>query len=496
MSRKSLFLGALLCSLLVIASCDKLPKSGEDDTNKETQVTPEKPDDKNEPTAELQPSEQKIKLQEVGQEIMDMCPASEFETLSAIAEDFSESIYASEDYDWGTVSDWFDTELDEAYTSDENISISDGTHSSEWIADVLILMTNHTGLFTFTENGVTISDYNGGTKAIFTLNGKKYEAEIRSEGKVTNAIYVYTDEGSYTNEGYYDEYGNWVEESITNKYKDVVNITVGVPEKIHAAVTENGTALMAVTAEFTPSFSKEGIDLTTDSFATKITAEINGYEMVIERVAYNGSTGKAEFSKTFKKDGIVIMSTKVSADAVIETITESYEWGSENECYEEYTFITVNKAQNITASIDILGQIQVYGTCSNAIEASEELEAMWNALYGYTVNESDAQRHLNNFNAKLDLGVYYDGGNNRQATVEFELAHYVDDCGWEDYDLIPVIVFNDGSRYKLEEYFTESSFGSFIESFEAFCDSFAEVIGYEEELIVYEPEIVYPEEYN
>lgn len=497
MNRKLFLGGAALCAMFALSSCDELMKI-EDETkdgqNQETTVTPEDPSDKDEPAAELKPSEQKVKLQEVGQEIMDMCPASEFETLSAIAESFANSVYASEDYDWGTVEEWFETELDDAYSSEEKVTVSDGTRTTEWIADALILMSDHTGLFTLTEDGVVISDYAGGTKAVCTLNGKTYEAEITSEGKVTNAIYAYTDEYTYTNSGYYDENDNWVSGDILNVYKDKATFTVGVPEKINVSVSENGSPLLTLTAEFTPSFSKEGIDLTTDSFATKITAAINGYERIIEKAAYNGETGKTEYSETFKKDGTVIYSAKVSGDAKIEEVVEKWE---DSYSSETYTTIKVHKAQNIVASVDIIGQIQVYGKCSDGMEAYEELDAMYEELSRYddegnekTPNENEAQRHMSNFNTKFDLNVYYDGGSNKQAGIEFEIISYPadydrngdglinnDDCY---YDIAPVIVFNDGSRYKVEEYFTEDSFSSIIESFEAFCNSFAEVIGFEE----------------
>lgn len=488
MNRKLFLGGAALCAMFTLSSCDELAKiedETKDDQNQEIPVTPVDPSEKDEPTAELKPSEQKVKLQEVGQEIMDMCPASEFETLSAIAESFANSVYASEDYDWGTVEEWFETELDDAYSSEEKVTVSDGTRTTEWIADALILMSDHTGLFTLTEDGVVISDYAGGTKAVCTLNGKTYEAEITSEGKVTNAIYAYTYEYTYTNSGYYDENDNWVSGDILNVYKDKATFTVGVPEKINVSVSENGSPLLTLTAEFTPSFSKEGIDLTTDSFATKITAAINGYEKIIEKAAYNGATGKTEYSETFKKDGIVIYSAKVSGDAKIEEVVEKWE---DSYSSGTYTTIKVHKAQNIVASVDILGQIQVYGKCSDGMEAYEELNAVWEAYDAGS--ESEAQRHMNNFNAKFELSVYYDGGSNKQAGIEFEIISYPadydrngdglinnDDCY---YDIAPVIVFNDGSRYKVEEYFTEDSFSSIIESFEAFCDSFAEVIGFEE----------------
>lgn len=437
---------------------------------------------------DLQPSEQKEKIAEVGQDLLDMAPASEWEDYVELVDDFANSFYMSEDYDWGSIFDWVDEEADEVYKENCKLTKNGNTYTEEWTYELILLMANHTGLFTCTEDGVTFSEYNG-TKAVFYLNGNTYAAEIKSSGKVTEAKYVWQETYEWMDNYYYDpekgehvDAGKEIERVAIDKYA----ITIGVPEQIDIDLTENGSSLAKITLKFTTSFTKNQVNITTDSFSVNATASINGVEFVADKVAYNASTGKASYSASIKKNGKALISSSMSADVKIKesvkTWESSYDKGS-------YTVIEVEKLQSIAMDMDILGQIQVKGTCTNAMEAYEELDAVYYELNDYdwetgnskNPNENEARRHLNNFNAKLSLNIYYDGGNTKQASVEFDIAKYVDNYdGWVSYDIIPILVFNDGSKYKIEEFFTENAFGDLVDNFYELCESFEDLLGYSE----------------
>ena len=140
--------------------------------------------------------------------------------------------------------------------------------------------------------------------------------------------------------------------------------------------------------------------------------------------------------------------------------------------------------------MDIIGEIQVKGSCSNAMEAAEELELIWEALSYYnhetggekTPNLIEANRHVDNFNAKFKINVYYDGKDTKQAAVKFAIAETEVYYGRTYYDVIPIIEFNDGSKYKIEEFFTEHAFGDLIDSFYELCESYDEVFGFTMEM--------------
>lgn len=438
----------------------------------------------------LQPSEQKVKISDVGEELLAEVPAEEWERYSQFVEDLANSCYTSDDYNWGNVEDWFYEEVEGAFSEETKLIINGGKYTNEWVAEIVVLMSDHTGLFTCTEQGVTISDYDG-TKAVFTLNGKTYEAEIKSSGKVAEVKYnlcnSHADKSAWD---YYDpEKDEWVYVDDPIEYERVHNtyFTVGVPERIDITLTENGASLFSATMEFTPSFKSENLNLTTDALSVKTTVKVNGFEIVADRIAYDGAASEASFKTSVKKDGKSLISVSASAGLKMKVETETYDDGDWSYRYE---YLVVEKAQTINVSMDILGQIQAKGSCSNALEAFDELEAMWDELSYYddetgkqkNPNLNEANRHLDNFNAKLKVNVYYDGTDTKQAAVKFALAEEEEYSNRVYYELIPIIEFNDGSKYKIEEFFTEDAFSELVDSFYELCESYDEVFGFSMEV--------------
>ena len=484
--KKILFLATLAC---VFAACDEF--------GKEVVNITDNPILSDEPTTPLQPSEQKVKLESVARNFMSECPAEDFEKISGIADAFVEK-FGVEGYDLTQFHNWIDSQYETAWKGDYEVTTSGGKVDVTESYDLLFLIANHKGHFDFGENGVTVNTEYDGLKVTCTVNGNSYEAVIEQSGKVTNAIYTLTDNDLSTGNGYYTEDGEWIEVSsstqVTNKWN--MKLTVGVPERLDITVSENGSPLAQITAEFTPGFTASGIVPTKDSFSTETTIRIEDYEYVIENLKYDGAAGTASTSQTLKKNGKTLISYNVSGNVRIEVVTEKEEWDGYS---YEYQYVKASLAKDVTAALDILGEVQVIGFCSNAMEASDEMEAFWDALYsdGDVVNENAAQRHLGNFNAKFDFGVFYDKGNNRQADLEFEYRHNPgEEADWDIngdglvngndryngyYEFFPVIVFNDGSRYSVEEYFTEDAFGNLVEDFYEFCESFGEVFGVEDE---------------
>lgn len=472
--KKTLFLALLLG--FALTSCGELNKnSGENVDN---------PFLDDEPTEELQPDEQKTKLESVANKLMQECSHSDWNDLSKLAEDFSKK-FCTEDYDFDAFYEWYDVEFGKAFKEEDSETISNGKKYSSYYIEVLILLSNHKGLFTFGDKGVTVTDYDG-TKAAFSLNGKNYEATIRQEGKITEAVYVYTYKGQWNESGYIDENGNWVEGDIEINADEKYKVTVGVPERLEVIITENGSEYAAATIGFTPSLTAGNVNPATDSFSSEISVRMNGYEYTVENITYDGASGKGSFSRTISKNGKTLLSSVASGDIRFET-------KKEKDGNYEYTIIEASLAKNITATVDILGEIQVVASCSNANDAIESSDKFWQAAR--SDDENTARRHLDNLNAKFDTGVFYDKGNNKQAQIIFDFTREVYDAEWDsngdglinsldtyiEYYLMPIIVFNDGSKYAIDEYFTEEAFGELITSFEEFCSNYAGLFGFIEE---------------
>lgn len=482
--KKVFYSAAVAC--LVFAACEDLEKDG-------TGSIFDNPILSDKPTTPLQPSEQKTKLESVARNFMDECSAEDFQKISGISEAFSNK-FITDSYDFNAFYDWFNLQYETTWKGDYDLTISDGKVNITDSYDLLFLIANHKGHFHFGENAMTVDSSYNGLKATFSLDGKNYEAIIEQSGKVTDAIYSIVDKDVTTGNGYWnEETEEWVDVSSSTQVTNVWNfkITIGIPETLNISIKENGSPLAQVDAKFYPSLTASGIVPSKDSFSSEVTIKIDDYEYILQNLKYDAASGKASASQTLRKNGKTLLYSSVSGDVRIDTgtIKGEMEYGT-----YEYAYVEATLAKDITAAIDILGELQVIGTCSNALEANDAIEAFWDTLRENNPDEKTAQRHLDNFNAKFDFGVFYDKGNNRQADLEIEYLHNMgEEAGWDIngdgivngndryddyYSLFPIIVFNDGSKNSIEEFFTEEAFGNLIEDFYNFCENFGEMFGF------------------
>ena len=122
-------------------------------------------------------------------------------------------------------------------------------------------------------------------------------------------------------------------------------------------------------------------------------------------------------------------------------------------------------AKNIYMSFSVLDKAQIIGRIADYKEISSLADRM-NPKAG----DEEYKKAVDEFNSKLDLGLYYNGSTKPQATFEFELKiSEIKDQGRDEkrWQLIPVLVFSDGARVSCEEFFDEDNFIKAIEAFDA-----------------------------
>lgn len=478
--------GAVLATALVaFVSCDGLFSDGEEGVV-------------------LQPDEQKEYLETVAVELLEKCPADDMKRYADLVDSFYRDYLEDDKYDFSALKDFSDEVYDESWTEEESeyIDLQKDEYIRESIINLAVVLSNHNGEFTFGRKAVVKdSDNFDGVKVTAQIGSKNYTAELTHSGKVTKATYNYLYFRSEDSDGYWDEKNNdWVSRpGMVDKYREECNVTIDVPEKIEVVFSEEGKPVAKVTITMTKNFSQDGLDPAVDNFNANVVISFdNGYEVVVDKASYDGSKGQAGSAVKFKKDGQALVSSSAYGDAQV--INEQYRC---EDCAEygnihEYTTVKVKKAKNIKAEIDILGKIQVKGACSNAMDANESLDAFWEAVRNWDYDTGDpkspdeaaALRHLTNLNAKLDCGVYY-GSSALQAKVIFEMDKSRDEAGWDRnndgvinslddyiyYDIIPVIVFGDGSRYTVEDYFTKEAFENLIDRIEGYEESYDDLLG-------------------
>ena len=477
------YLLILACACFTFAACDELGLGGnKDDETPGLDELPTIGGENQEPTEELTPAQQQAKFQSVGQEILAEFPAEKFQNFADIAEAFDET-YGTVDYDFSELEAWAENAESVTYSHNHQYEYENngvGFCKKNW----LILLSNYTGLFTFGASKVTVAPYEG-TKAVFTVKGKTYEAEITSSGEVMNAYFEYTyhDENRYD----YDNNGDGLINDDDNYVWDwETKVTLGVPENINVSISENGTPLATVSAKFSLNVTSDEVQFSTDAFATEFTVMINGYELKVSKTGYEGPASKAQMLATLSNGSKTLLTYTMSADLHLKTDTLSgteshYSWTSKE--------VVVEKFENFKAAMDILGQIQVIGTCKDINKVNDEIDKVYDALRDYDyeagvskpVDEATAAQHTEEVNKLIDFGVYYDNGSNKQADIKFEYYYETYEHEWGSgtaWGFNPIIIFNDGSQNKIEDFFTENAFNGLMESLEDFAESYETVFGY------------------
>ena len=112
--------------------------------------------------------------------------------------------------------------------------------------------------------------------------------------------------------------------------------------------------------------------------------------------------------------------------------------------------------------VDILGRLQLRGHGSDIQSIYENIQNFFEAE-----TAQQAERVVDNINNYVDLGLYYDGSQTRQADLVFD--YYPTDYG---FGLDLLIQFSDGSKYAFFEYFNEDSFSGTINSLESWLSTY------------------------
>ena len=440
----------MLIAVAALTSCDKIKK------DEDTPVS-----NTGAPIKELLPAEQKVKLEQIANNLMDEYPATEFEEFFQLAESFSETyLYNVSDQYWEPFFDFCEEREEEMFFYKEEESEKNGNIYYKWNVQAFLEFSQLQGLLTLGSTSLTCQDYDG-TKMIFSLGKDNYVVELAASGKTTTAKYTYEDIYGYEDyQGYYDEStGYWVDKYVMVHYNDNYQFEVKVPEKIKLSITKNQNDFASVVITFDNRFTSSGVDVTMDCFQITATVTIDEHSVTLGRTGYDAATGKAQASYILKKGDKTITQAQFSSDVKMELVTENDEWSYG---YDNYTYVEFTLAKECYIYVDVLGELQVQGTCSDIISLIDNIENLEDAD-----NDSQAERAVDNINNFVNLGIYYDKSVTRQADVVMDYYVWTDDYYDESwYEPEPIIVFPDKSKYAFYEYFDEDSFVGLNNSFQ------------------------------
>lgn len=192
-----------------------------------------------------------------------------------------------------------------------------------------------------------------------------------------------------------------------------------------------------------------------------ISLNANGY-VITESLNVNSGSGSCNIDFSIDGESIVSAASTFGGNHLTDP----------DYIYENYETI----GGNASAVVSILTEAQLKGSCSDISAMVRELDNLeWDSSI------ESARQEAAIYNKYITAGLTYDNATNFVAELEVVAYEY------DEYSFYtePIIVFtSDGSRFSLEDYFTEENFGGLIDSFENLYNVYASYIDAGEEEVL------------
>ena len=394
----------------------------------------------------LKPEEQKTKIEETAQHLMETVNAQEFQDLAKTVGTFIDRFYIDYDEDgFADVQKAFEKMYEETNYLKENGSVLEVYYN--------YMLANFQGKVTLGKDKATFSEYNGTMIEWTDEQNDTWTAELKQVGTVSEFAL------------------NPVEIPMDTKRAEPesakVFIKIGIPEKLTVKAAVNGKNIAAITLTFDVDIDTDDVNISSDGVvmikkgAVKVTAEVAVDDLTLKvspiavdkKIAgTDQSTISLEFNAALYMGEQLVLGANLSAEAIADA--------------ED----VLQDIVDVNVLLDVMGEVQVEGDLPSYKGAIDFIRN--EAPKGDS--KEDWERACNGLNDLFDLVVRYDNTTNVQASLEFEAMEFT----YEDavrYRVSPVIVFNDGSRFGLEEIYTEDDMNrvdSLMEDIQYWVNSF------------------------
>lgn len=394
----------------------------------------------------LKPEEQKTKIEETAQHLMETVNAQEFQDLAKTVGTFIDRFYIDYDEDgFADVQKAFEKMYEETNYLKENGSVLEVYYN--------YMLANFQGKVTLGKDKATFSEYNGTMIEWTDEQNDTWTAELKQVGTVSEFAL------------------NPVEIPMDTKRTEPesakVFIKIGIPEKLTVKAAVNGKNIAAITLTFDVDIDTDDVNISSDGVvmikkgAVKVTAEVAVDDLTLKvspiavdkKIAgTDQSTISLEFNVALYMGEQLVLGANLSAEGIADA--------------ED----VLQDIVDVNVLLDVMGEVQVEGDLPSYKGAIDFIRN--EAPKGDSKEEWE--RACNGLNDLFDLVVRYDNTTNVQASLEFEAMEFT----YEDavrYRVSPVIVFNDGSRFGLEEIYTEDDMDrvdSLMEDIQYWVNSF------------------------
>lgn len=404
--------------------------------------------------SDLTPGEHKARLEEIAIEFVEAFEPTDVEELVNSA--FALAEYAEYfDYGFGVESE---DVVEEGGAPVETLARGLQRFSA---ADIVAFATRATEDFVVDINDPDMNPYAG---KCYTWNGDDYAWE-ETNGKDKTITFEWDDTVATI---------SWAKSTKVEYYyeDEDMNVVVYVPNNVEISFKINGKEYLNIVLE---------TNITNiQTWAPEYKVTLNGgYEFTGRS---KGNSKGLEAGGSIKKSGKTLLNA--AAVVAINDATDIDNWMTEY--YDEYDGVYytevsgeyfLDQVKTGAAQLDILElSIVGEGDFKGMYEEIERLEEEydywdenWNKLPD--VEKEYCDEVCKYVNEKVEIVLLYNDTNERVANIVFSTIMYNDEYdGYIDYDIEPILVFPDGSKFAFEEYFTEKAFGDLIEVVQALAE--------------------------
>ena len=423
----------------------------------------------------LKPDAQKKFLNDVALEFTENVSASDFNDLDIFVRDLID-IYR--DYSWSSlennVRSSFDGSKDRIDAYDETVY-----SSSYWqevyhydVYEVSLILSNFTGHYSADSRGSW--RYTPAQDLQFTfkdLERKECVLTLTKEGSETKLRIP-----SFRSHVGYDYYYDYQSERyLSTDYFERLNFILSVPKNITLSLTRAGKNVVTAKIrlgindltrkdyfDFGKSYLNSSVEIVLNN---GYKTSWNGEYTANDKLSVNGSVSKSN-------DELISCVTTCDPSGFPSIIySDSFD---EDELIELKVDDDVN-IENLYVSASILNKAQIIGKVVDARSVKNLVEK----LDKNRTSERRFKEYLKQINEKLDIGLYYNGSNKRQAYLQLEAfceSYYRYGYYEERWDFEPVMVFSDDTRISCEVFFDKDYFRKALDAFEEMEEDFEDLI--------------------
>lgn len=435
---KKLFKLVALCAmaLATLSACEEgMPTQPQpDDTeNPENPGTGEEPGDS---TSPLTPDEHKQKLENIAIEFVDEFNTEDFEALIGSLSYFEDLFEVDDELVEGPGDEY----IDETTRALKSFSVAGLINAVTRASEQFIFDINDED---FDFNGAVIDFTEESEEPSFEYDGNLGECVVKWEESVATFAWGET-KGQYT---YIDE-------------EEDVEYIVKIPAYINLSLKISGVEHLNINVE--PNYTDN------HTYAPKITIKLNGgYEIVCENVADNQ---KLSCAYSLSKNGKRLAGAVAAASIKDFTNPENWYYEYFDDYYNEYIteiapYIYFEKnVTNGSIQIDILTlTLTAAGDFTGMYDKIEELGSKyiwWDDEGNYYEDQEKAYYNdlCELINNTVEFIALYNDTNEKIADIKVQPRRSVYDEGDIDYEIDLVLVFPDGSKHVMQDYFTADSF--------------------------------------